>query len=290
MRGDSGEAQEQNPELEGSKQQSQRFRSFVHTVTPTQRRLAEALVLILSFFFAAQTLWPEYHGGAIISGAVGIAAVLAIELPLRRWAVATLAITVISAAIYWIVGPARVKNVVISGALHAGDQEKNHCESGMLGQANPKPQHWLSVLIGTNAIAIANAQFLPVLAIGNCTVFSVAHSPDGLAIYAKLYDEKGKLIAVVEDNKYQAINGDESSVAPTVDLTEFTILNRREEEIFHVRYLNRNSVQVRGVFGCPGHALVPIKDNEPIPGVFMGGVCFSAPVGLGVGKAFFGVR
>jgi hypothetical protein len=248
------------------------------------------LFLAINFGF----LWPENHLLALLALGVGLSLIAVYELTRMgvrapRVAGVVLFVFLVCGITYWAIGPIHIPDTEVTGTLDAGASPQSHCEKEMLA-ASTSAQNSLNVIIGNNGISIANATELPVLAIGSCRVFWVNRGPQGLLISADLFDASGNLIATIRNNDFHAMIGESASIDRKHDLTQLTVKDSEQQEILYVRYLNKDTVRVRGVFGCPGHALVPVRDNEPIPGFLMGGgACLISPGGLTIGKAFFGV-
>jgi hypothetical protein len=256
-----------------------------------RRRIGEGIVLVLYFLIDAVVVWPESRGWAFIFGAVGLSAVLLMELPWRWWIGATVVIAIGSAASYWIIGPAKILDIIVSGSIEPGDSPQSDCERKMLA-ATPIPQKPMNVLFGDWGITMGgDVTDFPVLAIGQCKVFWVTRDHDDIKINAKLYDEGGNLIAAVKDNVFRGFQGEQTTLDQNHDLTQLTVKERGRGEIFYVRYLNSNTVRFRGIFGCPNHRTVHVTDNSPLPTVkVQKGACVNFQQGAHFGVAFVWVN
>ena len=145
-------------------------------------------------------------------------------------------------------------------------------------------------MIGDNAIQFAEPAEIPLFAIGKCKVLTVTKGNDGLSIAADLFDSDGKLIANLRNNTFHALSGTRASVERDHDLSKIIIKDGFGKEILNVHYMNKSTVRVRGVFGCPGYRLIPVKDNEPIPGFKTTAGCVNLMASVKIGNAFFAVQ
>lgn len=279
MGGHNGEEDSENHAKDESKQ----------PISPTvRRRFAEASVLALYFIFAAHDVWPESHGLALFSGAIGTCAVLLIECPLRLWAAISAMICAAAGIAYLIVGAPRVPDVEVIGTLQPGNDPTppNGCDVSPLGTYPiGTPQYHpdsIKVLVGGNAIAASGMGKFTVLQIGRCNVLSLERTPLGMDVYADLYDADGRLIARINNNQTDVLTGDNVRLSRAGDLSTFVVTNEAGDELLYVRFMNPTTIKARGIFGCPDHALVTVKDNEPMPGFFMRNSCI---IGNGVGIA-----
>lgn len=135
----------------------------------------------------------------------------------------------------------------------------------------------LTVILGSNSIVNTRSKFLA-LGIGRCPVLGIERRQDGVAIYAKLYGASGKLIATLTGTTFEPISGGAHLVSQKGgDLTVLSVDDADKNELLYIHYLNPNTLRVRGIFGCPNHGLVVIKDERPIPGLLTGHTCWADP-------------
>lgn len=280
MRSDDGkEDSEQRPENERHQ-----------TIRPeVRRRFAEAVVLALYFLFEAHNVWPDSHGWALFSGALGTCAVLLIELPLKWWGAVSAVICVGAGIAYWFVGPATVPEIEVVGTLQPGNDPTpiNGCD-GMqplgtypIGNQYSDP-NWVKILIGNNAIAASGMRKIIALQIGRCDVLSFERKPEGISVDADLYNASGRLVARIANNRIDVLTGNNVRLTRG-DLSTLLLKDEGGDELLYVRFMNPATVKVRGMFGCPGHLPIRVKDNEPISGIFMQNSCLvDSSVGFAV--------
>ncbi|GLH75600.1 hypothetical protein SSBR45G_05080 [Bradyrhizobium sp. SSBR45G] len=108
------------------------------------------------------------------------------------------------------------------------------------------------------------------LEVGQCPVVTIKKEDDRISVGAELYDSMGRLIATIKNNEFQALSG-RAQISRDNDLSKLIIKNGDGDEILFVHFINRTSVKVRGVFGCPGHPLVRVADGRPLPNFSMSG-------------------
>jgi hypothetical protein len=74
---------------------------------------------------------------------------------------------------------------------------------------------------------------------------TIRRKPNGLSIDAQIYNEKGALVGNLQDNKYDIVLQDGSTLNRP-DLSTIGVTDARKNERLWVRYLNKAAVQVRG--------------------------------------------
>jgi len=220
-------------------------------------------------------LWPEWHLGALLVLATWFSLVaifefrnskkgLAVSVPVLLFVVALIANFFIPAS-----GP----EVEIVGTLQPGNlpTPPNGCD-GM--PTNLVSHDALKILIGDSAAALNGLGKIWAIGIAACNVLGIERTPQGINIEAKLYDAQGRLVATINDNTFHALSGKSYLVDRHGDLSTLAVTDQNGEEVLFVRYLNPMAVIARGVFGCPGHRIVPVRDGQPIPGLVMHSACF----------------
>jgi hypothetical protein len=110
-----------------------------------------------------------------------------------------------------------------------------------------------------------NAGARNLLRIGTCNVLRVRRSEGGIAVSADVVYPSGVVAAHIRDNNFQLVPPEyANSEAP--DKSTLLLRDRNGEELFWIKYLNPNSVKIRGRFACKGYGSVIIKDDEMIIG------------------------
>jgi hypothetical protein len=278
---------------------------------PTKLTIALAGVVIYMFFISADAheFWPSWPLFAVTSGVlVSIAALyleaFVIEGITFDYFLIGSAICVVAGVLVYVfvprnaplVPPQIVVNVSppppasppqpdveVIGTLQPG----NELAPAGACAANPAdPNSWV-LLIGTAGIIFNGPIDFPFLTVGNCPVLTISRDSSGVSVSADLFDDGGRLIATIKNNEFHAISGTSTRVERDHDLSKLVIMQGQQELLF-VNYLNKSTVRVRGVFGCPGHHTVPVRDNQPVPGFHMGG-CATIAKGVHMGT-FIGVQ
>ena len=137
----------------------------------------------------------------------------------------------------------------------------------------PFPKETVKVLIGDNAIATSRFGKYTVLELGSCEAISINYTSDGVFFSARLQDGDGNRVIDVVDNKITALNGEQYVTRQSRDRSTITVTNKRGTTLFYARFLNSTTVRVSGFFGRSNNRAVLIRDNQPVPGMFMSGLC-----------------
>ena len=254
------------------------------------KRIGEALILGVFLVVDVIDQWPKSHFTCLLLAVFGITGLVLLdglfekELPIKR-TLLTASITTAACTIIYFTAPYLAESPreteVIGTLLPGSDPDpKNTCPN------TTSPDAW-KIMIGTAAYQFAEPIDFPFLAVGKCAVLSITKATNGVSVAADLFDARGRLIANIKNNEFHALSGDHSRVERDHDLSKLIVLDGNGAEILYVHYMNRSTVRVRGVFGCPGYSMLTIKDNEPVPGIRMtDGVCGNVLKGVKFTKAF----
>jgi hypothetical protein len=233
-------------------------------------------------------LWPEWHLGALLVFAAWLSLVAIYEFRSSQHGLAiTVPVFLFVAALIgnFIIGPVQIPETEVVGSLQPGAEPDppNDC------LATKSPDTW-RIMIGASAIQFAEPTEVNLLKIGACPVLSIKKDASGIAIAANVFDASGRLIAKIENNEFHALIGAQSHIERYHSLNKLGVIAAAGATLLYVEYLNKETVRIRGLFGCPGHALVPVRDNEPIPGIFLNGHCLNMAKGVRFREAVFGAR
>jgi hypothetical protein len=138
---------------------------------------------------------------------------------------------------------------------------------------------FIKVLIGNNALGKTGLGKVTAIEIGTCDVLSMERTSEGIFVNADLFDGTENPTRI-RKNEIFALNGENYSARKTRDFSTLTIKNNRGQELLYVRYINPSTLRARGTFSCTGHRPVVVKDDQPVPGIFMSNNCF-----MNAGKA-----
>jgi hypothetical protein len=253
------------------------------------KRIGEFLILALYLAVDAFEIWHRSHLGALFAAFVGVVALLLLDGRFSRRKIIVFAGTVAAAclAIYFVV-PAEPAppEIEVVGTLRPGNDGSvpDRCA------AATDPEAW-RLLIGTSAAQFVGPIDYPLLVVGNCPVLTINRDATGISVTADLFDDTGHLVASIKNNEFHALSGATSKIERDHDLSKLIVMAEGSREILFVHYMNKSTVRVRGVFGCPGHATIEVKDNAPLPGVYMApGVCINVTRGARFTKGFFVVK
>ena len=145
----------------------------------------------------------------------------------------------------------------------------------------PIPPDTIKILIGDNAAAMSGLGKTTALEIGSCEAASIERTPDGVFFNASLVDSDGNRVVRILRNKIGALNGETYTTRQSRDQGSLTVTNKKGDVLFYARYLNKETVRIRGFFGCGGRSPVKVVDDQPIPGlVSFGGCCLNCKAGF----------
>jgi hypothetical protein len=131
------------------------------------------------------------------------------------------------------------------------------------------------VLIGDNAVGFDGNGRTVVLEVQGCPALSVERSADGVRVSAEVNDGAGIPPVKIVNNIIVAENGETYTATQSADESKLTVRSVKSGRLLlEAEFLNRTTIRVRGVFGCLGHAAVPVENDQPVPSVIMHHSCF----------------
>ncbi|MDT5140663.1 MAG: hypothetical protein QOD58_4925 [Mycobacterium sp.] len=264
---------------------------YNHKPSGLSKAIAALIVYGLFISIDVHDIWPWSRGVAVIVGILATIALLYLEA-FATGAIGFLAFSICSAVIvlaglvvYRAVPEHKIPEIEVIATLQPGNEKAppNPCDA----MIDPNDQSFLKILVGSNAyFGREKATAIKIGASGpnSCDVLTMERTPTGVKVGADLYDADGKLITRIRDKEIHAISGPNSSIERNGDLSTLIVKDGSGAEILFLKYLNQTTIRLRGVFGCPGHATITIKDDKligirPMPGFIMSGSCLAAQNG-----------
>jgi hypothetical protein len=230
-----------------------------NTVTDRQRHLRELVVLALYFAYDGLDVWTVDHGKALLEGLIGIIAVLAIEVSLKRLIPIGVALGCCAYVVDLVAPPILPSETESHGWLMPANEPTppNGCTA--MGAI---PADALLVIAGTNG-AWTTSGHIKVITVGTRTFFSIERDGSRLAINADIHDESGNLIARIEKNKFHLVPGEMSyPVRSETDRSKLTVYGKTGDPIFYVDYANPRAVLIKGVFVAPNGVKITVDDQS----------------------------
>lgn len=231
------------------------------------------LGLLVLAVFHNNMVKPETRGVAILGFATALSVILGHELtvrnlPLDRVLFIVMAIPVVTGCGYilwkYLFVPPEPRGPLIA----AGEPSPP-----LACRETPGPDDLVMVLGTNRVIGRGRGPFSPIQAT-DCPAIKLTERDGGLIVDAYGFDSNNDVAYGVRDNRL------DRSFVPALharrpDRSSFVLLDRFDQEVVYVRYLNRNAVRIRGRFLCGTNPQVVIHDEYTLIGGFrMSGVMF----------------
>ncbi len=143
------------------------------------------------------------------------------------------------------------------------------------------PPAAITIYYGSDA-GYTSGNNLKLISVDNTPLISAKRTSSGLLMSLKLFDNKGKVIANIVDNKFVGKLADNLAVNNTEHTLD--IFDKNDDRlIFHFRYLNPKAMEILGVFYHPTKKLPLVIDENRA--LFPNGAEFSNYCSGGVGEA-----
>lgn len=224
------------------------------------------ICLLVLAVFHNSIVTPETRGVAILGFATVLSVILGHELTVRNWPL-NLVLSIVMAMplvtgsgyIVWkyLFVPPQPRGPLIP----AGEPSPP-----LSCRDKPGPDD-LVMAFGTNrVIGRGRGPFSPIQAT-DCPTIKLIPRDGGLIVEAFGTDSNNDIAYGVRDNRL------EKSYVPALharrpDRSSFVLLDRFDQEVIYVRYLNRNAVRIRGRFLCGTNPQVVIHDAYTLVGGF----------------------
>ena len=229
--------------------------------------LRPAKIIVCGILFVAlfwQGLWSPWRPLTLLTIASVFSGALYYELASRDarkpWTIIGLATIWIATAAAWLIlNRIAPPNPHWAGALIAADDPTPPAP------CDASQPDALLMLFGPDAIiARGEGPFTPVQ-IGTCPALTLKRTPDGLTIDAFGYDSDSNVVYRIADNRLEMlVRGFLKPERP--DKSTLRIVDDIKRETLQVRYLNRNTVTIRGTFRCGDIPPVRIGDTQTVIG------------------------
>jgi hypothetical protein len=139
----------------------------------------------------------------------------------------------------------------------------NICTPHITGKLPPDMK---LVLIGNSAVFVHAARNTPLLSVGPCNAVALYQTGAGILLNVDDTDEDGHLIFRIMNNQLQLNDGRAVYEERTPEHGSAAINSENGDELLRLTYLNPQTLRLRGVFACKGHAPVRIEDDKPVGG------------------------
>lgn len=154
----------------------------------------------------------------------------------------------------------------------------NECQ-GVLSRV---PAGGVTLLAGTLAAYTTHTPVV-VLRVGGRDAVEVDRGANGrVALTARVFGDDGRIVALVERNRF-TINPN-NYFRRELTSHELRVWDQGNREVLNVRYMNKDTIRVTGIFATahPGQPLIVTSDsitNPAYPNFRVSNVCFAEPVG-----------
>lgn len=226
-----------------------------------------ALVLVISVLFLtliSRGLWTTWRPVTLVAIALILNLALLYELSNRNVRPRTIAITLcatmaIVGIFFPILNHLDPPNPVWSGPLVSAGlpTPSNACTASRAAVS----KNGTLMLFGSAAVVSHDGARLSALRVGTCPMISFFKSKAGLLIDGAGYDSDDNLVYRIKQNKFEMVlRGFLKLERP--DKSTFLIVDDIGREALFVRFINDNTIKIRGTFRCGDIAPVKIGDAE----------------------------
>lgn len=161
----------------------------------------------------------------------------------------------------------------LKGLLVPGNEPDPPLPSGCPGV----PPNDLKVFLG-DSLAYTSKDELTLLRIKGIDALGLRRTPNGVATFAKVFSEDGKMVVQIVDNHFY-FNPGNSFRVDTPDSHTLAVYDSLQMQILYIRYMNPYSIRVKGIFPTPRGTPVVITDNElQLGNSLFSGSCFGEVV------------
>lgn len=224
--------------------------------------------------------WAFLAGASSLS--IGFTAVLAVLMLVSL--LVTYELSIRGAPMEWVAGASAAILAVGLGSYGLWHVTRPPAPSGpLLPASDPTPAtscresvgpHDLVMIAARNRLVGQGPGPFHVLAVGDCPVLSLRRAGGGLMVNATFYDWTDDIAFRVADNVFEPLMPLQLR-AFRPDPHTLVILDRFDQEVLYVRFLNPHALRLRGRFLCGEQPQAVIRDGTVLMGgVRIGGIFF----------------
>jgi hypothetical protein len=209
-------------------------------------------------------VWPESHEWALLFG-IGYLVFQCIERrtllkSYRALSTGVVGVLVVGAvAYYFLPATPKIETFETHGWLTPGDDPTppNDC---------PKPaSDEILFLAGNEGIVVGRDETYKISVVqcgSRGDLLRVNYTPDGLLVDADVFASNGDLVARIKNNEFHLVTG-KYSYSDRPDLHTLVVHDRQgQRDLLSVSYPNPSTIEVRGIFFCPGNPTQIVLDEN----------------------------
>lgn len=119
----------------------------------------------------------------------------------------------------------------------------------------------VALYLGSNVVGYVDKD-LKILTIRNKPLIKIERNPKGhIALTMDVYNDEYKLVAQIVKNEFKVNRNRIFEINRKDQSSLIVVAERLKEELFNVRYLNPNAIQIRGRFNYPGVPTIKIDEK-----------------------------
>ncbi|HWE96240.1 MAG TPA: hypothetical protein VG269_19915 [Tepidisphaeraceae bacterium] len=107
----------------------------------------------------------------------------------------------------------------------------------------------IKIFLG-DTVCFTRKEYQSIIRIAGEHLLAIHHTPNGIAVDATIFGSNHNIVAKVIKNRFY-INSNNIFRLETPDSHTLIVYDQQDKEALNIRYLNRSSVQVRGIFRHP---------------------------------------
>ena len=111
----------------------------------------------------------------------------------------------------------------------------------------PPPKGAVVVALGSNGIIVTKDEKVPIIKLDECVLLAIQRTPSGLLVDASVYDVDGKVLARIDNNAFQGLEGENSQTRREGDLSTLIVRHQQAERLW-VHYANKAAIQIPGAY------------------------------------------
>ena len=235
-----------------------------------------AVCLLVLAVFHNSIVTPETRGAALLGFATVLSVAIGYELTVRNLSMNLVLFIVSMIPVLTGTGYLVWKHFFTPPEPHGPLVVAGEPSPPLACREKPGPDD-LVMAFGTNrVIGRGRGPFSPIQAT-DCSTIKLIERDGGLIVEAFGFDWNNDVAYGIRDNRLDTVFVP-GLHARRPDRSSFVLLDRFDQEVVYVRYLNRNAVRIRGRFLCGENPQVVIRDEHTLVG------------GLRIGGAMFGQR
>jgi hypothetical protein len=149
-----------------------------------------------------------------------------------------------------------------TGGLLTPARDPNPAAPSSCGDA---PSGAIRLYFGSSGLAFTTGQSSTIVAFDGDPVLQIKRQAEGISVNAKIFSQDKRIVAEIKNNRF-TLNPNNYFRRERPDKHTLVVIDQEDREVLRIRYVNRLSVKLTGVFFYPRKSPIRIQEGRTVVG------------------------